>query len=192
MARTRGAKGSATREHILATATEMFGEAGYRGSSLRDIAVRAGLTHPGVLYHFPTKEELLLEVLRRRDALDSVDSAPTTGLDELNRLVALARENAERRGIIELFATLSAEATSPDHPAHEYFTQRYERVVDGVRAAYGQLSAEGCLRDGVAPDAAARQWVALMDGLQIQWLLNPRDTDMALVLQRHLDAQLAR
>lgn len=170
----------------------MFGESGYRGSSLRDIAERAGITHPGVLYHFPTKESLLLEVLRRRDALDSEAVAPATGLAELERLVSVARLNAERRGIIELFATLSAEATSPDHPAHAYFTERYERVVAGVRAAYEELAASGGLRDGIVPDDAARQWVALMDGLQIQWLLDAEGTDMPRVLAHHLEAQLRR
>jgi len=192
MAKAPGAKGSATREHILATATAMFGESGYRGASLRDIAVRAGITHPGVLYHFPTKESLLLEVLRRRDALDGDAVASAVGLAELERHVEIARRNAERRGIIELFATLSAEATSPDHPAHAYFSERYERVVAGIRRAYQQLAEAGGLRDGIEPDDAARQWVALMDGLQIQWLLDPARTDMARVLEHHLNAQVTR
>lgn len=190
MATSRGAKGTATREHILATATAMFGESGYRGSSLRDIALRAGITHPGLLYHFPTKESLLLEVLRRRDALDDDAHAPAVGLAQLEGLVDIARDNAERRGIIELFATLSAEATSPDHPAHAYFTERYERVVAIVRRAYEELAEAGGLRAGIDPDDAARQWVALMDGLQIQWLLDPGRTHMARVLEHHLKAQL--
>ena len=64
-------RGAVTREHILATATAMFGESGYRGASLRDIAARCGLTHPGLLYHFPTKAGLLEAVLQRRDESDA-------------------------------------------------------------------------------------------------------------------------
>jgi len=33
-------RGAATREHILTTASAMFGESGYRGASVRDIAAR--------------------------------------------------------------------------------------------------------------------------------------------------------
>src|SRR4051794_13431713 len=66
------AKGRAKRQDILDQATALFGEAGYRGTSLREIAARCGLSHPGLLHHFPTKESLLLAVLEHRDAEDQV------------------------------------------------------------------------------------------------------------------------
>jgi AcrR family transcriptional regulator len=184
-------RGAATREHILATATAMFGESGYRGASLRDIAARCGLTHPGLLYHFPTKAGLLEAVLMRRDQEDSAHSGGSErGLTALNSLVGVARKNAGTRGLVELFATLSAEATAPDHPAHTYFVERYERVVREITQHFVELVEDGAARPGLDPAAAGRQWVALMDGLQVQWLLDDK-TDMAGVLQAHLDAQLA-
>src|SRR3954451_13920566 len=106
-------RGAVTREHILNTATAMFGEAGYRGASLRDIAARCGLTHPGLLYHFPTKAGLLEAVLQRRDHADSAAAGVTLrGRDALDALVDVARKNARTRAFAELFATLSAEATA--------------------------------------------------------------------------------
>jgi len=184
-------RGAVTREHILTTATAMFGESGYRGASLRDIAARCGLTHPGLLYHFPTKAGLLEAVLQRRDQADSAEAPDTLkGLEALEALVDLARKNAGTRGLVELFATLSAEATAPDHPAHAYFVSRYDRVVADIGKHFAELAADGRAREGLDPTVAARQWVALMDGLQIQWLLNPQ-TDMASVLASHLSQQLA-
>ncbi|MGC4174986.1 TetR/AcrR family transcriptional regulator [Demequina sp.] len=184
-------RGAATREHILATATAMFGESGYRGASLRDIAARCGLTHPGLLYHFPTKAGLLEAVLMRRDQDDSaLAGAAERGLDALNSLVEVARKNSGTRGLVELFATLSAEATAPDHPAHAYFVARYDRVVAEISQHFVELIEDGKARPGLDPADAGRQWVALMDGLQIQWLLN-ESIDMAGVLKTHLDAQLA-
>jgi len=184
-------RGAATREHILTTATAMFGESGYRGASLRDIAARCGLTHPGLLYHFPTKAGLLEAVLQRRDHADSEASgASLTGRRALEALVDVARKNAGTRGLVELFATLSAESTAPDHPAHAYFVSRYDRVVSEISQHFEELVAEGAARPGLDPLTSGRQWVALMDGLQVQWLLNP-DTDMAGVLDAHLKAQLA-
>lgn len=186
------AKGRAKRSEILDQAMAMFGEAGYRGASLRTIATRCGLSHPGLLHHFPTKQSLLLAVLEHRDEADDAWLAlgDPAGVGRLRRLVELAALNATRRGIVELFSVLAAEATSAGHPAHAYFVRRYRASVADARRAYRQAADEGALRAGITPDAAAQQLVALMDGLQIQWLLSDCATDMAGVLHAHVQAQL--
>jgi AcrR family transcriptional regulator len=53
-----------TRETILATARQLFGEKGYDATSLRQIADAVGTTKAAVYYHFPAKEHLLLELSR--------------------------------------------------------------------------------------------------------------------------------
>jgi AcrR family transcriptional regulator len=55
-----------TREKILDTAEQMFGEQGYANTSIRQIIEKAGVNLASVHYHFGSKEELLDEVLRRR------------------------------------------------------------------------------------------------------------------------------
>jgi AcrR family transcriptional regulator len=187
------AKGRATRQDILEQATALFGEAGYRGTSLREIAARCGLSHPGLLHHFPAKESLLLAVLQHRDDVDreSIAADRPTGTDLLRRLIDLAALNATRRGIVELFTVLSAEATAADHPAHGWFVERYRRIVAELQEAYAAAAAAGELRPGIDPAAAARQLVALMDGLQIQWLLGDPDVDMAAAVAEHLSTQLS-
>src|SRR3954468_15623973 len=124
-ARSRGgyAKGRATREEILDSAMRLFGEVGYRTASLREVAARVGISHPGLLHHFPSKAVLLAAVLERRDQVDSLafQADLAAGHDHLEALVLLVERNAARPGIVELFATLSAEATAPDHPAHGFF-----------------------------------------------------------------------
>ncbi|MEI7033513.1 TetR/AcrR family transcriptional regulator [Streptomyces pratensis] len=191
-ARRGYAKGRAKRTEILDQAMALFGEVGYRGASLRVIATRCGISHPGLLHHFPTKEALLLAVLQRRDDVDDawLDPAVAQGVDHLRRLTGLAELNAARRGIVELFSVVAAEATSPDHPAHAYFENRYRTSVANTERAYRQARAAGELRDGIEPSDAAQQLIALMDGLQIQWLIGGCETDMAAVLRAHVQAQL--
>ena len=188
------AKGRAKRRDILDQATALFGEAGYRGTSLREIAARCGISHPGLLHHFPTKESLLLAVLAHRDEVDQerIAVGDPTGAEALRRLADLAALNATRRGIVELFTVLSAEATAADHPAHGYFVDRYHRIVGEIEAAYVKARADGDLRPGVEPAQAARELVALMDGLQIQWLLGDPSLDMAAAVSAHLRSQLTR
>src|SRR3954447_14260367 len=110
------AKGRATRAEIVEQATALFGEVGYRSASLREIASRCGISHPGLLHHFASKEALLQAVLQRREEVDAarVGLETARGAETLARIVALVEHNAAQRPLIELFATLSAEATAPD------------------------------------------------------------------------------
>jgi AcrR family transcriptional regulator len=173
-------KGRIRREDIITAAAAAYGELGYHGSSLREIAKRVGISHAGLLYYFPTKEALLAAVLERRDADDSEREQLTVppGLDVLRHFVALAEHNVRHPGIVDLYSRLAAEAVAPDHPAHEYFVRHYRAARDGVHESFEVLAARGELRDGVDPTLAALTFIALMDGLQVQWLTVPADVDL--------------
>ncbi len=47
-----------TKKKLLDAALEAFSENGFKGTSTRDIAARAGVHHPLITYHFRNKEEL--------------------------------------------------------------------------------------------------------------------------------------
>ncbi len=76
-----------TQERILAAALSVFGEQGYRGASTHEIAHRAEVAQPLLMYHFPTKADLwvaaaesaidaFLEQFRPRfEALEGLDPA---------------------------------------------------------------------------------------------------------------------
>ncbi len=185
------ARGAQTRALILEHAIAVFAESGYRAASVREIAARCELTHPALLYHFPTKAALLMAVLERRDAI----GAPEGGLEALRgaevlaHLVDTARRNADTPGMVELFSTLAVEATSRSHPAHAYVVARYASLLSTVARAYTQCAEDGLLPPDVDPHAAARRLVAVMDGLQVQWLLDP-SVDMAAGVAAQVAADL--
>ena len=52
------------REKILNAATEIFSMYGYRGATIDQIADKADMSKPNLLYYFSSKEELYLTVLR--------------------------------------------------------------------------------------------------------------------------------
>ncbi|MCX0247828.1 TetR/AcrR family transcriptional regulator [Streptomyces drozdowiczii] len=179
------AKGRARREQIVATAAEVYGDVGYRGASLREIAKRAGISHVGLMYYFPSREALLAAVLERRDEEEAARSAPVVSSprDAMLHLLDLAGRNAGHAGMVELYVRLAAEATPGDHPAHGYFERHYEMVRSYAHRALEELAVQGALRDGVDARTAAVGLVALMDGLQVQWLTSPDEVDMAGVLR---------
>ena len=159
---------------------EVFSSAGFRSGSLRDVAERVGMSQAGLLHHFPSKNELLEALLARRDeeSVALMGGEMPLGADFLRAMVGVVEHNVETPGLVALFATLSAEATAPDHPVHQYFVDRYRLVVGSTRRALEVAAEHGVLREGVDPDGAARDFVALMDGLQVQWLLEPDTVDM--------------
>jgi AcrR family transcriptional regulator len=170
-------KGRATRQAIVDSGTAMFARSGYHAASLRDIAAHAGLTTAGVLHHFASKEELFAEVLARRDerVREAAGEAEGDGLlEQLRRVVAFDRNE---RQLAALVAVASAEATDPEHPAHAAFAERSRDDQRTIRAALDDARRTGLVRADLDLDTAARLIAAVVEGLRMQWLLDPA-TDM--------------
>lgn len=162
------------RAQILDAAVAVFGRQGYRQGSLKTVADEIGLTIQGLLHYFPTKEELLLAALERRNEADqeALDAAYASG-GMLESCRHILRRNLERPGFMRLFVTLAAEATDPEHPAHDYFLRRYRGAAGQFKDYLRRDIRAGRLTPDLDIDDAASQVIALMDGLQLQYLLRP-------------------
>jgi AcrR family transcriptional regulator len=57
-ARKQQQRSVVTQQKLLDAATEAFSENGFKGTSTRDIADRAGVHHPLITYHFKNKSQL--------------------------------------------------------------------------------------------------------------------------------------
>ncbi|OHV33956.1 MULTISPECIES: TetR/AcrR family transcriptional regulator [Pseudofrankia] len=199
----RGPRGhyarTATRRREIAQAVlDLVVEKGHANVTTAEVALRAGASEATVLYHYPSKDHLLLAALERDQELavhhaekDGVRTADgLAGLD-IDALAEAARVSTRREPLLRLRLALTGLAATPGHPAEDYFA-RYNRV---AVEAYGRLVAErqktGQAHPSLDPVEVARQFVAAWDGLAAQWLLSP-DFDLgALVVQafRRLSGQ---
>lgn len=191
------AKGLRRREAIVEAATEVFARAGFEGASIVEIAADVGISRAGLLHHFESKEDLLTAVLENRERADrevfvASGSRSDGGIGVLRGMVHLARRNEQRPGLVRLYVVLGAEATAIDHPAHEYFSRHYDRIVDGTIRAVESARASGAMRSSVEPERFATDLVALQDGLQLQWLLRPGHPSIAAPLEAFIQAALTR
>ncbi|MEW1719132.1 TetR/AcrR family transcriptional regulator [Streptomyces sp. NPDC093109] len=173
------AKSAEVRRRILEACVDAFGETGFHGATMKDIAKRAGISHTGLLHHFARKEDLLIAVLelcaeRSVDFLKSTDAIDPAEhpVEALRGMLAVIVGSELQPGIMELNAVLSGEATSPEHPAHMYFGQRYRSVRHFYTDAFTALAARGELRSTLTPEALATTTLALINGLQVQWLFD--------------------
>lgn len=172
------AKTAARRREILAAAKALLARRGYRNTSVNAIAEELGLTQAGVLYHFPSKEDLLFAVLaqredERRDRYRQEWVEQPGARSALEPLIVSFRENLDDPEWVRIWAILSAEATDRDHPAHAAMVARYERSRSEMIDGLDQLRAAGVIAADVDPVHASATVLAVMDGLQLQWLLNP-------------------
>lgn len=179
---------------ILRAAMGIFGRRGYQRGSLIEIAEVVGITHAGILHHFGSKDELLIEVLHYRDQADfealDVDHLPE-GLELFAHLVRTARLNATRPGIVQSYAVLSAESVTDDHPAQEWFRTRFAGLRRLLTDALHEVCDPGAMPDEQEIRAAASVIIGLMDGLQIQWLLDQEAVDLAYTTALGINAVLA-
>ncbi|WP_025272093.1 TetR/AcrR family transcriptional regulator [Haloglycomyces albus] len=178
-------RGQARRDEIVSVAVGVIAEHGYRGLTFGEVAKRVGLTQQGVLHYFPSKEELLIGVLRQRDEWDvsapfvKGRQVPASPLEQMEMLVDV---NAMRPEIVRTFSALLGESITGKHPAGPYFKDRYEWVresmTDTVEREYGSVTPSG-----ISASDAAVILIAMMDGLQFQWLHDPDGVDMPQVFR---------
>lgn len=173
---------------MLQSALRNIAANGYQGSSLAGIAADADLTTAGLLHHFPSKEQLLVAVLAERDRLDGVrfHLGGFRGLAALDRLVELVQHNTLVPGLVQAYTVLMGESVGEDHPARDWFRDRYPRRRANISAAIRAGVESGEIRPDVDCDALAAEIVAMMDGLQVQWVLNPDQVDMAAVFADYI------
>lgn len=182
-------KSQQTRETILGAAMEVFSTQGFRSTSLAEIAERSGLDQSSIFYYFPSKTELLLAVMHERDrqADELLEAmAPRTLREIPKRLLELATRNATTPGVIELYTVLAAESLTPDHPLSAYFRDRTKRVREGFRGWFRSMADEGLLREGVDHELAAASFLAIWEGAQYHWLLEPAEVDVVANLRHFL------
>lgn len=187
------AVGLERRELILETATTEFASHGYRGTAIAQIADKVGLTQAGLLHYFRSKPELLIAVLERRDEqdIDNLKLLDFTqpwgrGVEALNRLVSLMELNSKRHGIVQLFTVITGESVTDSHPAKAWAQERYAMVRGSILTSLQLGVEDGTVRADADLEEAATKVVAVMDGLQIQWLHDP-SIDMVGIFRRYVE-----
>ena len=172
------AKTKERRRAIAEAALEIVLEKGHRALITADVADRAGLSEPGVLYHYPTKDDLLLAALRLSDEYEW--STMPLG-ESVRRAPARAAESLRRINVVRLHTAMFGESSDPSHPAHEYFKQRWRAGDERMIESIVRLQEAGVVDAGLDPQRASRWIHTAWEGLQLQWLAE-QDFDIAVEL----------
>ena len=131
---------SNARQRLLETATELFADKGYAGTSVREIVDRAGVSKPVLYYYFKSKEGLFYAILEwaadvQQTVLNEIFSASGTVLDRLIYFYRRVLEGVEEYR--HLYTMIHGLMYGPPQGAPEYDLPQYQRhMFDAVKRIY--------------------------------------------------------
>lgn len=173
-AMVRQARAAETRRDILDAAVDLFSEHGYGGTNLNQIIRRARVTQGAFYYHFSSKDEVAFAIIDevaegtaalRADFVGEPDAGLAKVIEMTFRLGGMLGRN--RSWWVAAYLEHTVARHSP-HGSQEA-AERIEAFVFDVAQAIRPAE----LRDGLAPQDAARTMVSVVYGaLWMGGLLN--------------------
>jgi AcrR family transcriptional regulator len=153
------AHATATPERILDAARAEFAAAGFAQAKLADIAARASITRPSLLYHFETKEELYRAAVERcfghlAQALMHTMSQPAPFVDRLRATMDRYLEFIE--GEPDVARIVLRELLDGVGPGADILLNQVAPLVDLVER-FVRVQGNGFVRAGIPVRAAILQ-----------------------------------
>ena len=185
------------REDLLTAARKCLEEKGYARTTARDLVAESGTNLASIGYHFGSKEALLNEAIGDAFAewtneviamsLDGNERAPLEAVG--TSWIELLDNTFERnRPLLVAFVESLAQAErSPELRAQlaGHYQRCRDSLADVVTASLGEV-------EGMNPQAVASFLMAVIDGLILQWLLDPDAPPSGQELGESLGAALAQ
>ncbi|WP_394551962.1 TetR/AcrR family transcriptional regulator [Agromyces sp. MMS24-JH15] len=177
VARKRGpyARTTQRREEIARAVLEVVEEAGHDSVTIAMVAERSGVAEATVLYHFPSRDHLLVAALELSDQ-DAVavshadDEDAALSLEELRAAVSSFEFGGR---LTRLALLLKGQTATPDHPAVAYFAARSARQIAIFTKLVARRQRDGLAHPGLDARQVAIQLIATWDGLTALWLVDP-------------------
>ncbi|MGO3327177.1 TetR/AcrR family transcriptional regulator [Gordonia sp. (in: high G+C Gram-positive bacteria)] len=173
----------------LRAALEVFVQHGYHGTSVREIAARAGLSVPGLYHHYPSKQSLLqglleltmADLLRRSEqAIFEAGEDPLAQFDAV--VESLLRFHMYRREQAFVGSTEMRSLDNDYRPRYIGHRVRQQRMVDEIVVA-GVQSGAFCTVD---PKGAARAVATMCVGLST-WYRSDGELGPDELIDRNLE-----
>ena len=159
------ARSAVTRQTIVNSAVDLFGELGFGGTGLIDIIERSGLTKGAFYYHFRTKESVAAAIIddANRVIAEAMTAALTTTSPMLENLITSAfvvTDLNEHDKLVRVGNLLRQSLIQVSPAASESFNnERGSLLAD----SFAQAMAEGDLRADINPEVVGyTAWAAML------------------------------
>lgn len=138
-----------TREKILDAALELFSERGYRGTTTKSIANRAGVNEITIFRHFDSKENLFYKTIEReaeskKELLES-DLEPSENLiEDLAEIGSKVYKNLMNRA--DFFKIVMMEVDR-DQRVFDHFSEAPRGLIEKLSSYFEKAREKGLVRD---------------------------------------------
>ncbi len=188
-----------TRNSILDTAEHVFSQRGVSHTSLADIAAAAGVTRGAIYWHFRNKADLF-DAMMNRVALPMEEmtarTSDTSLEDPLTYVRACALNVLERvvgdpqcRRVFEICCH-KCEYVDEMLQVRDRHIEGREKCLSHIESGMRNAARKGLLARSVNPRQAAVGLHALVDGLIMNWILDPRYLPLKRQAGRMIDLYL--
>jgi len=171
-----------TRDRLLDAAAQVFCERGYEGTTVSEVARRAGLTTGAIYANFKDKADMLLQTIERDSAavVAEMDAARNAGVKAVDRLMLMGRRmvgepDTDRLLFVELLA-----AARRDPDVGRRVTDALTAMESELARMMGKAMQEGDVGEEWDPAVLARFCLALGVGFTHLGVAGLPDPDPAM------------
>lgn len=125
---------SGTRESIIALADQLIRERGFNAFSFHDISKTIGIKTSSIHYHFPTKSDLCISIIRKQEELLRKIMESVEGKDPLVRLKRFISiySNIVSENKVCLVGSLCTDLNTVEEPVKKELQQMAGNILDWV------------------------------------------------------------
>lgn len=163
-------------QRLLDSALHLFVSKGYRSTNLEQIAGDAKLSKGAVYFYFGSKEAVLLELLKRVQAIavdEALETAKKAGPKASDQIVAFLHHQAKlgvtHRDEVLLLILMSLEFGGGDGAVSGVIRRIYQHLYAFVEKLIRAGRASGELRTDLSPRELASIIMANHDGTFLEW-----------------------
>ena len=182
-----------TRARLFKAAAQLLLQHGYHGITVEKIAVAAGVAKGTFFLHFPTKDAVVLELVRLQcgAARQARAEAMARGDGPIARLQASVLTLGERAGLSRNVSGAVLSASLQDPRVGDAVNAIFEEVLVEMRQDAAAAAHEGLFSRHVDPDTVAMQLMAAYLGSVLHFTTTPRAQSLLEVLRPLVDNALA-
>jgi TetR/AcrR family acrAB operon transcriptional repressor len=177
----RSTSSNYTRDKILLAALAIFARRGYSEASMDEIAREAGITKGALYWHFQDKQSLYgavvdLVLKRQMEGISKPLAGPSSPEEKVEAVVRATidfyRSNQQ---VVEFYSNMLFEGKLL---TQMNLKKTMTKMYSSYRRELAGLLRESDLPEGLLPEIAAALLVSCLDGIFIQWVLDPEAVDL--------------
>ena len=179
------------RKEILDAAMRCYSKKGYHATTMDDITRESGLTKGGIYWHFKSKRELYIEMLREHKKVhlglwQRIDEIKVKEDALIQGGLLFLREHIDNEWLFNVNKELSIEATRNEEVRAE-FESMYDEIKENIKRQFRQAYEQGLTRK-IDLDSTAIIVITVVEGILNQYWQSEKKLDYEGVWRSFCDS----